>query len=94
MASRNLSSKIVPERSTLPPRMIDKALSDPVHITKHGREHLVLLSAEEYARLKNRDRQVFLAKDTPMELLEALRRTDDIPEEARALNKELEGWTF
>jgi prevent-host-death family protein len=32
----------------------DKALSEPVAITKHGRDHLVLLSAEEYLRLKDR----------------------------------------
>ena len=27
----------------------DRALVEPVTITKYGREHLVLLSAEEYA---------------------------------------------
>jgi prevent-host-death family protein len=37
----------------------DKAMKQPVAITKHGRDHLVLLSAEEYARLKRRDRRVF-----------------------------------
>lgn len=37
----------------------DKALNQPVAITKHGRDHLVLLSAEEYARLKRQDRRVF-----------------------------------
>ncbi len=72
----------------------DKALSDPVHITKHGREHLVLLSADEYARLKARDRQVFQAGETPVEILEAMRRGGDIPEEAKAFNHEVEGWTF
>jgi prevent-host-death family protein len=40
-------------------QLSDKALSQPVAITKHGRDHLVLLSAEEYARLKRRDRRVF-----------------------------------
>lgn len=37
----------------------DKAIREPVAITKHGRPHLVLLSADEYARLKQRDRKVF-----------------------------------
>jgi len=32
------------------------ALREPVSITNHGREHLVLLSAEEYRRLKQYDR--------------------------------------
>jgi prevent-host-death family protein len=36
----------------------DAALRQPVAITRHGREHLVLLSADEYRRLKSRDRQV------------------------------------
>ncbi len=40
-------------------QLSDKAISQPVAITKHGRDHLVLLSAEEYARLKRRDRRVF-----------------------------------
>lgn len=32
----------------------DKALAEPVTITKNGRERLVLLSVDEYHRLKNR----------------------------------------
>lgn len=49
----------------------DKALREPVAITKQGRDHLVVLSAEEYARLKRRDRAVYAAGDLPGELLEA-----------------------
>ena len=37
----------------------DKALAEPVTITRNGRERLVLLSVEEYQRLKRRDRRVF-----------------------------------
>ena len=37
----------------------DKAAREPLTITKHGRDHLVLMSADEYARLKRRDRRVF-----------------------------------
>lgn len=75
-------------------RFADKALVDPVHITKHGRDHVVLVSADEYARLKRRDRQVVLAKDAPPWLVEALARTDDIPPEAVALNHEAKDWTL
>ena len=32
--------------------MVRTALREPVSITNHGREHLVLLSTEEYRRLK------------------------------------------
>ena len=39
----------------------DKALTEAVAITKQGRDHLVLVSAEEYARLKRRDRKVSVA---------------------------------
>jgi PHD/YefM family antitoxin component YafN of YafNO toxin-antitoxin module len=43
--------------------LADKALSEPVVITKNGRERLVMLSAEEYARLKRRDRRVVRLED-------------------------------
>jgi len=36
----------------------DTALTEPVAITSHGRERLVLLSAEEYRHLKQRAREV------------------------------------
>ena len=45
----------------------DKAIKEPVAITKHGRDHLVLLSADEYARLKRRDRRVFLTEELSAE---------------------------
>jgi len=37
-------------------RMVETALREPVTITSHGRERLVLLSADEYRRLKQNDR--------------------------------------
>ena len=38
-------------------RVSETALREPVSITSHGRERLVLISAEEYRRLKVNDRQ-------------------------------------
>jgi prevent-host-death family protein len=38
-------------------RFTETALREPVTITSHGRERLVLLSAEEYRRLKDNDRK-------------------------------------
>jgi prevent-host-death family protein len=51
----------------------ERAAEEPVTITKEGRDHLVLLSAVEYARLKRRDRQVGLAEELPEEWVEAVR---------------------
>jgi prevent-host-death family protein len=39
-------------------RLADRALTEPVTITKNGRDRLVVLSADEYERLKRRDRRV------------------------------------
>jgi len=36
-------------------RYRDLALKEPVSVTHHGRESLVMLSAEEYRRLKSYD---------------------------------------
>lgn len=60
----------------------DVALKRPVFVTKNGRRRNVLLSVEEYERLKRRDRQVFLAHETPEEfipMIEAIAR-GEIPE--------------
>jgi len=37
-------------------RFTETALREPVMITSHGRDRLVLLSADEYRRLKDKDR--------------------------------------
>ncbi|MEI9997094.1 MAG: type II toxin-antitoxin system prevent-host-death family antitoxin [Rhizomicrobium sp.] len=50
----------------------DMALKEPLVVTKNGRPRHVLLSVEEYERLKLRDRQVFRAEDTPEEFIEQL----------------------
>ena len=50
----------------------DKALTEPVTITKDGQERLVLLSVEEYQRLKRRDRRVFASEDLSAEEIAAI----------------------
>ena len=50
----------------------DKALLEPVTITKQGRDHLVLLSAEEFTRMKRRDRKVYHISELPEALSEAV----------------------
>lgn len=49
--------------------LADKALAAPIAITKHGRDHLIVLSADEYARLQRRYRRVHLTAELPEELL-------------------------
>jgi prevent-host-death family protein len=44
-------------------QLADKALSEPVTITRNGRDRLVVLSVDEYARLKRRDRRVLGLED-------------------------------
>lgn len=44
-------------------RYFDLALTQPVVITRNGRERTVMISTEEYRRLKRRDRDVLRAED-------------------------------
>lgn len=65
----------------------DKALAEPVTITRNGRERLVLLSVEEYQRLKRRDRRVFATSELPEEWIEAVSKAK-VPEgQARAVKR-------
>ena len=42
-------------------RYFDLALTQPVVITRNGRERTVMISTEEYQRLKKQDREVLMA---------------------------------
>jgi prevent-host-death family protein len=72
-------------------RYQDRALAEPVTITKNGRDRLVLLSVDEYQRLKQRDRRVFRTEDLPEEWVEAIEKAE-VPEEHAYLDEELKGW--
>ena len=54
----------------------DLALVDPVTITNNGRDRLVLMSVEEYRRLKQRDRRVMGLEDFTEADLEELRNIE------------------
>jgi prevent-host-death family protein len=69
----------------------DIALTKPVAITKNGRERTVLLSADEYARLRRRDRRVLAAEELSERQIEAIRNAQ-VPEQAAAFDKELKDW--
>jgi len=69
--------------------LADKALTEAVTITHHGRDRLVVVSAEEYARLKRRDRRVV----SPAEISDedaALIAAAEVPAEFGHLDAELE----
>jgi prevent-host-death family protein len=53
-------------------RYQDAALTEPVAVTRNGRDRLVLLSVDEYQRLKKRDRQVLPLEDFTEEDLRAI----------------------
>jgi prevent-host-death family protein len=69
----------------------DMALTRPVSITKNGRERTVLLSAEEFHRLKRRDRRVIAAGELSERGIEAIRKAE-VPREYSYLNDELKDW--
>lgn len=68
----------------------DQAQREPVVITKHNREHTVLLSAEEYHRLKRRDREVFRVGELSDTDIAAIAAAEP-PEEANEFDQELQG---
>lgn len=72
--------------------LADKALTEPVMITKNGRDRLVMISAEEYARLKRRDRRVVRLEDFTAEEMAAIAQSE-VPAEHTALDAELKDWT-
>jgi prevent-host-death family protein len=69
----------------------DKALTEPLTITRNGRDRLVLLSVEEYERLKRRDRRVVRLEDFTDEEM-ALIAKEDVPPEHARLDAELKDW--
>jgi prevent-host-death family protein len=66
----------------------DKARHEPVVITKHGHDSLVIMSAEEWERLKRRDRRVGLTTELPEEWAEAVRNAK-VPDGFDHLDHEL-----
>ncbi|WP_442582294.1 type II toxin-antitoxin system Phd/YefM family antitoxin [Mesorhizobium sp. ASY16-5R] len=56
-------------------RYRDLAQKEPVSVTHHGRESVVLMSAEEFRRLKAFDtRQVFYPQELPEDVLAELEK--------------------
>ena len=64
-------------------RCQDEALREPLAITRNGRDRLVILSVDEYERLKRRDRQVLAVEELSDAEIEAIRRAEPPAEAAR-----------
>ncbi|MBX9841383.1 MAG: type II toxin-antitoxin system Phd/YefM family antitoxin [Xanthobacteraceae bacterium] len=71
--------------------LADKALSEPVIVTKNGRDRLVIISAEEYARLKRRDRRVVRLEDFTDEEMALIANATPSADDAD-LDAELKDW--
>jgi len=69
----------------------DIALTKAVTITKNGRERTVLISAEEYARLKRRDRRVISAGELSDQQVAAIREAK-VPDQQAGLDREIQDW--
>ncbi|TWB37202.1 type II toxin-antitoxin system Phd/YefM family antitoxin [Nitrospirillum pindoramense] len=50
----------------------EAALREPVSVTYHGRDRLVILSVDEFERLKQRDKMVIAIEEMPEEFLRSL----------------------
>jgi prevent-host-death family protein len=70
-------------------RYHDKALVEPVAVTRRGRTSAVLLSFEEYERMRRRDRVVMTLDDFTDQDIIAL-ESATIPEESRRFDHEVE----
>lgn len=74
-----------------PGRYQDEAMTKTVTITKNGRSRVVLVPAEEYARLRRRDQQAIAAGELSERQVEAIRRAA-VPVQHGKLDEELTGW--
>ena len=50
----------------------DVAKREPITITKHGRDSLVLMAVEEYERLSSRRREVYACEQVPDDVLDMI----------------------
>ena len=72
-------------------QLADRALAAPLTITKNGRDRLVVLSVQEYTRLKHRDRTVVRIEDFSSEEM-ALIAKAEVPPGHEHLDEELKDW--
>ncbi len=71
--------------------LADKALAEPLTITKHGRDRFVLVEVAEFERLKRRDRKVVALGEFTEQEMDVIQNST-MPEGLEHLDEELEGW--
>jgi hypothetical protein len=69
-------------------RYQDMALTQPVAVTRNGRERTVMISADEYYRLIRRDRQVLTLADFSDEDIAVVEATR-VPDSSKAFEQEV-----
>ncbi|MDN5848333.1 MAG: type II toxin-antitoxin system Phd/YefM family antitoxin [Nitrococcus sp.] len=62
---------------------------EPIIITNHGRDDVVLLAAEDYARLRRYEQKAFHVSQLPREFVDEL-GTVEIPKAASKFDREYE----
>lgn len=72
-------------------KLADQALAEAITITRDGRDRLVLLSVEEYSRLRRRDRKVVATGDLSLEDLRLISEAE-VPPGHDHLDRELKDW--
>lgn len=70
-------------------RYQDLALTQPVAVTRNGRERTVMISVEEYQRLKRRDRQVLRLEDFTEEMIAEIEKAEP-SEESKQYDHEVD----
>lgn len=68
----------------------DRAKRDPIQVTAYGRPQIVMMSVEEYERLRRLDRRVIATAELPQDLRRAIAAAE-APAEAARFNHEVEG---
>lgn len=71
-------------------RIQDLAIGEPVTVTCNGRDRMVLLSSDEYHRLKRRDREVLALADFTEADLRSIRASEP-PSQAAEFDHEVNG---
>lgn len=66
------------------------AMTRPIAVTRNGRDETIMISVDEYERLKRRDREVLGLEDFTAEDIAAI-AASEAPESAKAFDHEFEG---
>ena len=67
----------------------DLAIAEPVRITKHGRDHVVILSVQEYEWLKRLEGQALYAWEVPEDIVAEIEKAE-VPPVYEYLDAELD----